>query len=36
MEGLRESVSVVEMFAGCLKEDGIDAMLAMEGMPLRN
>ena len=24
-------MSEVERFAGCLKEDGIDAMLAMEG-----
>ena len=29
-EGLREWVSEVEMFAGCLKEDGVDAMLVME------
>ena len=35
-EGLWERVSEVEMFAGCLKEDGIDAVLAMEGRALRN
>ena len=27
-------MSEVEMFAGCLKEDGIDAVLAMEGRAL--
>ena len=35
-EGLRERVSEVEMFAGCLKEDGIDTMLTIKGRPLRN
>ena len=30
-EGLREWVSEVEMSAGCLKEDGIDARLVMLG-----
>ncbi len=27
-------MSEVEVFAGCLKEDGIDVMFAMEGAPL--
>ena len=35
-EGLREGVNEGEMFAGCLKEDEIDAMLTIKGRPLRN
>ena len=29
-------MSEIEMFAGCLKEDGIDAMVAMAGMPFES